>query len=44
MYSANVVGMRGMGSGGMQVPQMSMMRMMGNGGFNPFNHGMMRIR
>ena len=40
MYSANVGGMRGMGSGGMQVPQMSMMGMMGNGGFLPFNQGM----
>lgn len=40
MYSANVGGMRVMGSGGMQVPQMSMIAMMGNGGFLPFNQGM----
>ncbi len=40
--SANVGGMmRGMGSGGMQLPQMSMMGMMGNGGINPFNQGML---
>ena len=41
MYSANVGGMRMVGSGGMQVPQMSMMIMMGNGGFLPFNQGML---
>ena len=42
MYSANVGGMmRGMGSGGMQLPQISMMGMMGNGGINPFNQGML---
>ena len=33
--------MHGMGSGGMQLPQMSMMGMMGNGGINPFNKGML---
>jgi hypothetical protein len=35
MYSTNFGGMRGMGSRSMQVPQMSMIGMMGNGGFNP---------
>jgi hypothetical protein len=40
MYSANFGGMHGIGSGGMQVPQISMIGMMGDGGFNPFNQGM----
>ena len=33
--------MHGMGNGGMQLHQMSMMGMLGKGGINPFNQGML---
>ena len=43
MYSTNICGMRGMGSGGMQVPHISMMNGMGGNGMmnGMWGNGMM---